>query len=443
MTWDSGHMVKNPLKNRKGQALVMAVVFMAGVLAMGALAVDLGLAFAARSGAQRAADAAALAGASAFIDFPQNSASVPAEARAYEYALSNDVVRRGIDSSQVEVWVIPDSQRVRVRISARDLPTWFARILGVSSMDVAALAAAEVSSGGSSDQCVLPFTIIDLWDENDPAEDPNGNNVPDEGEDWFLQDEKEGSDPDPYYPFGDPETTSGYPSPYGRSGGTGLGSAFRNNANEAYPVVGDLGRRIVIKTAPGQGGPATGGSEGGGWHPNHSGTVGPGNFQIWQMPDFYDDESCGDGTGGSSPKAIGENISGCNQCTISLGKEYPLIQGRKAALFKPLKDLYDQDSGARWSKSLNRVVGSSFGVDGDGGMGGEGGMSPLIRIAAIASPLQDFQGNKYPIKFNNFAYVFVEPDSPKDYVYIRFVGPIVGGGGPSTGPLVKYLRLIQ
>ncbi len=76
-------------------------------------------------------------------------------------------------------------------------------------------------------------------------------------------------------------------------------------------------------------------------------------------------------------------------------------------------------------------------------MGGEGTTSPLIRVAAIASPLLDFQGNKYPIKFNNFSYVFIEPDSPKDYVYIRFLGPVSGGGSPTTGPLVKYLRLIQ
>ena len=133
MTWHLGHKGEDPLQNRNGQAMAMAVVFMVGILAMGALAVDLTMAFTARAAAQRAADSAALAGASAFIDYPEASASDPAEERAYEYALSNDVIRRGIDSSQVEVWVIPDSQRVRVRVPARDLPAWFARILGVSS----------------------------------------------------------------------------------------------------------------------------------------------------------------------------------------------------------------------------------------------------------------------------------------------------------------------
>ncbi len=127
MTWHSGHKVENPLNNKSGQALAMAVVFLAGVMAMGALAVDLGMAFAARGAAQRAADSAALAGAGAFLDFSQTLASGPARDRAYEYALLNDVIGRSIDSSQVEVWVIPDSQKVRVRISARDLPAWLAR----------------------------------------------------------------------------------------------------------------------------------------------------------------------------------------------------------------------------------------------------------------------------------------------------------------------------
>ena len=273
----------------------MAAVFMVGVLAMGALAVDLGMAFAARAAAQRAADSAALAGAGAFLDFSEAMASGPATDRAYEYALLNDVIGSSIDSSQVEVWVIPDSQKVRVRISARDLPAWFARVLGFNSMDVAALAAAVASSGGSSDECVLPFTIIDLWDENDPDEDVNENNVPDDGEEWFLQDEEEGADPDPYYPFSDPAAAAGFEYPYNTTGGTGLGSAFRDNAAEAYPVAGDIGRRLVLKSSPGNGGPASGGSPGGGWHPNHSGTTGPGNFQIWQMPDIEATNSCAPG----------------------------------------------------------------------------------------------------------------------------------------------------
>ena len=100
-----------------------------------------------------------------------------------------------------------------------------------------------------------------------------------------------------------------------------------------------------------------------------------------------------------------------------------MTPGNKASIDKPLKALYDQDPGAEWNESLDRIVGSRFGVDGDGGMSGEGTLSPLIRVAAIASPLQDFTGASQPIEFNNFARVFLEPYPPKATVYVRFLGP--------------------
>jgi len=76
-------------------------------------------------------------------------------------------------------------------------------------------------------------------------------------------------------------------------------------------------------------------------------------------------------------------------------------------------------------------------------MGGVGTVSPLIRVAAIASPVQDFTGKSEPVEFNNFAKVFLEPNPPKGTVNVRFLGRISGSGGPTTGPLVKYLRLVQ
>jgi hypothetical protein len=445
MIRDTEHKAQNLLSDRRGQALALAAVTMAAMLAMGALAIDLGLAFTARAAAQRAADAAALAGASAFQDFTKAAAPGPAQDRAYEYALANDVLRRPIDSSQVEVWVIPDEQKVRVRITEPDLPTWFARLIGWESMQVAAVAAAVASSGGSSDQCVLPFAIVDLWDENDADEDPNNNDTPDDGEEWFLQDDEEGTSPDPYYPYADEDAADEYPSPYKATRGTGLGSSFRDGKTPqvTYSLPGDLGRRIVLKTSPGEGGPASGGSPGGGWHPTPSGTTGPGNFQIWQMPDIDDPNSCAAGTGQGGTSYVQSQIAGCNPCDILLGTDYPVTTGMKTAIDKPLKELYALDSGAEWSESANRIVGSRFGELGDGGMSGVGDLSPLIRIAAIASPLQDFTGGSEPIQFNNFAYVFLEPNSPKGTVYIRFLGPVSGGSGPSTGPLVKYLRLVE
>jgi len=269
--------------------------------------------------------------------------------------------------------------------------------------------------------------------------------LPDEGEDWFLQDDEEGQVPDPYYPFADPAISKEYPTPYNSYGGTGFGSSFRDNRDEAYPVVGDVGRRITLKTSPqGDGDVAPGGSPGGGWHPNGSNTAAPGNFHIWQMPDVDDPNSCLPWTGGGQTnKWIAENISGCNPCEIQLGVDYPVITGNKKVIEKPMQELYALDPGAHWDESSNRIVGSNFGQNGDGGMFGTGSLSPLIRIAAIASPMQDFTGASEPIQFNNFARIFVEPSGADGSIYIRFLGQVSGGGGPTSGPLVKYLRLVE
>src|SRR5215475_13929485 len=55
-------------RNERGQTLMLVAISMVSLLAIAALAVDLGSLYAARGEIQRAADAAALAGAKAFVD---------------------------------------------------------------------------------------------------------------------------------------------------------------------------------------------------------------------------------------------------------------------------------------------------------------------------------------------------------------------------------------
>ncbi|MGD2047794.1 MAG: pilus assembly protein TadG-related protein, partial [Gemmatimonadota bacterium] len=60
--------------DERGSVTVIVVAAMAALLAMLALGIDLGGLFNARSEAQRAADAAALAGASAFLEYQEDEA---------------------------------------------------------------------------------------------------------------------------------------------------------------------------------------------------------------------------------------------------------------------------------------------------------------------------------------------------------------------------------
>ena len=84
--------MRGMLRNERGATIALVAVSLTAMLGMGALAVDLGMLRKARVDAQRTADAAALAGASAFIDnnVPL-AARDDARERALDYANRNYV----------------------------------------------------------------------------------------------------------------------------------------------------------------------------------------------------------------------------------------------------------------------------------------------------------------------------------------------------------------
>lgn len=413
-----------------GAVLALFVVVLVVLLGMIALAIDVGLAFTARSEAQRVSDSSALAGASIYLE-QTGLVTVPiAKARAKEYAARNYVRGENVDTTLVStatftnddghqvfqdetqgmtVQVIPDEYKVRVWVRREGLRTWFARILGRNLLDVQAMAAAVASDGGTSDQCVLPFAVPDIW--HDADNDTNGNRLPDDGEDWGFD-----PDIDDYRPWTG-EFIEG-------DDGTGYGSNWRN----VNGTVRDEGTRMWIKGAPpGQGGKGGGGDAGG-----TDDMVGPGNFQLWQMPD--PENECEPKSGASW---VGENILGCNSCPIGVGEDYPheTQTGNIASIKDELIELMDMDPGAEWSNG--EIVGSSYDDPFD---------SPRVRIVPLWSPDQELQGQS-EITFNNFARIFIEgggTDPPDFAIYARFVGAISGGpAGPETGPLVRYLRLVE
>ena len=413
--------------DEKGQVLAMSAIFLVAVIAAGALAVDLAMAFAARAEAQRAADSAALAGASSFIDFTNAEAVDSANSRAIDLATANNVLRKQIEPSQVSVWVIPDSQKVRVSVAAEGLPAWFARVLGVFSIDVAAVAAAVASDGGSTNQCVLPFALPDMWKDYDDEEAPP-DNIPNGDEAWEF-------DPgiDEYVRYtGDPDCV------WQGCNGTGLGSNFRDAAG-GYE--GDLGRRIWIKAGPiGKKDDGSGGAAGG-----MDIMVDPGNFKIWAMPD--PDKNCEDPSYGANWTRQNLHVSECNPCDIYVGVDYETEPGNEASLRKPLTDIFDADPSAYWDDGANELV-SGFDNPMD---------SPRVRVVPLWDPNQSIQGRS-TYQFNNFAYIFLEGGGGTGYlpggqtggakndfaIYSRFMGMVPGGsGGPSTGTLVKYLRLVE
>jgi hypothetical protein len=143
-------------------------------MAIGALAVDAGMLYAVRAEAQRIADASALAGASAFLGTPLSTSVAVDSAKhwAKELAGRNTIFRTPVDTSlvsetgltetsnEVYVEVDPTDRIVRVRVRRPGIGLWFARILGVQTVDVGAWAAAQAADAGRAN-CMKPFTIPD------------------------------------------------------------------------------------------------------------------------------------------------------------------------------------------------------------------------------------------------------------------------------------------
>jgi uncharacterized membrane protein len=143
------------IRNRHGAALAIVAISLVVILGMGALAVDMGMLIKQRDDAQRAADAAALAGASAFQDAKPFDAIVPAGEQARDYMAKNYVGGTYIDTTVTAsyvnggnryitevregvVVVLPDSQKVRVSVRRQAVGTLFGRVMGFLNIPIAA-----------------------------------------------------------------------------------------------------------------------------------------------------------------------------------------------------------------------------------------------------------------------------------------------------------------
>jgi uncharacterized membrane protein len=113
-------------RREDGSATALVAVSLTALVSLLALGIDVGMLFNARSEAQRAVDSAALAGASAFLDFPAKEAVEPAEERALEYAIRNYIRKEMISPEEVMIQVNVDSATVTVTVRRAEVPTWFA-----------------------------------------------------------------------------------------------------------------------------------------------------------------------------------------------------------------------------------------------------------------------------------------------------------------------------
>ncbi len=163
-------------KEETGSVLLMVAGGMVMLLAVCAIAIDLANFYLARAQAQRAADAAALAGAKAFVTsgcttggcssggIQETIATQQAEAAAAQNYVAGKPATLDPNSDIAFSYPTPEEPQITVTVQ-RSVPTFFAKIFGIPNANVSAKASAEAynpSGGGNSSvgvACLKPFLV--------------------------------------------------------------------------------------------------------------------------------------------------------------------------------------------------------------------------------------------------------------------------------------------
>ena len=384
-----------------GFSLVFVGVGLLGFVAVSMLAIDVGMLMTARSQAQNAADAGALAGATslAFDDWDDRSAGGPAVTSAIAFSKANPVMQGQVSVLPEDVEflndpVSGDANRVRVtvyRTAARGNPvsTLIAQYFGISTANVAAVAMAEASATNAM-TCVKPFTIPDKWKEI--------QNPPWDSGDTFDRYSNKGvllANPDIYQPQFLDIPTNHVPNPdY---------SGYNSEANR--------GAQLVLRASTGT------------------------NIQ----PSFYFSLAMTADTGADDYRW---NIANCNTSIYHVGD--PLVQepGNQAGpTVQGVADLIAKDPGAYWEDSpCNCVKGSAFAER----------KSPRIFPIPLYDPdYYDYgkqTGRVASLVTANWIGYFVERIQGSSDIYGRII-PIGGirdkTSTQGTASMPKAIRLVQ
>jgi Flp pilus assembly protein TadG len=378
-------------RQERGVSLIFVGMGFLALMSASMLAIDVGMIATARSQAQNAADAGALAGATALVfdDYTNRSASGPAVQNAIEGGKANLVMAQQVSIVPDDVTFPNDPQglpnRVQVivhRTGARGNPltNFIGPFFGHNFTDVTATATAEASPANAA-TCIKPWAVPDKWwEEQTPPWDPD---------DTFDLYKKKGQllpNPDEYVPV----TQSGY---------TGY------NSNPAGP---DYGLQVLLKA----GNP-------------HQAINSSHFFPIALPPD-------------NGASWYEQNIPGCWPGIMRIGDMIPVEPGNMTGpTVSGTQQLIDKDPGAYWDNVNRRVVSSM-------------NPSPRIIVIPVFDPYVYEEGResgRLDIKVANLLGFFVEGLQSNGVLgrVVPTTGLIRGtvGGPVPGGAFLRAIRLVQ
>ena len=293
-------------RDERGMTFAFVAISLTAFLAASTLAVDVGMFMTARSQAQNAADAGALAGAIAlaYDDFDNRSAGGPAVRSAINTATENTVIHDVVSvlPSDVTFPLAPSGEANRVRVQVfrtaertNSVGTLIGPLFGVPTIDIVATAVAEAAPANAM-SCVKPFTIPDRWIEN--------SNPPWTPSSTFDRYDSKGQllpNPDEYLPAG-------------------------HDRYAGYDPMRDKGMELMIRAGT-------------------SNNVAPSFYWSWKMP------------GGTGADYYRENIANCNDALFTAGAEMIQEPGNMVGpTMQGIDDLIAKDPDAYWDHSSNAVV---------------------------------------------------------------------------------------
>ena len=388
-------------RSERGAVLVHVAIGLIVLLAFSAFAIDYGILWVSRAQAQNAADAAALAGATAlsYDNYEDRTATGPAVTSALAVAAQNAVWGQAPTAATVDVSFPPCPANVspptdgcvrvdvwRNQARGNPLPTYFAQLIGVTSQGVRATATAQVAVGNAVN-CLKPWAVADKW-----TEERTSAGIADPGP-WDPSDTF-----DRFDKFG-----VQLPTPPALDSYTPGVDGFRP-LNPDGSFSSDYGLEITLKLG----------------NPNDSAQLSSG----WFMPLAL---------GGTGGDVYRENIADCAPGTFTLGETITVEPGNMIGPTKQgVDDLVAMDPGAHWDALNKAVVGSAFSI------------SPRV----VPVPLFDVQefmsraaGGRTYVTFVNIMGFFVEGMNGND-VQGRMV-PIPGDLVTTGGNQQSFIRVIR
>jgi Flp pilus assembly protein TadG len=376
----------NLRRDERGMSFVFIGLGFMAFVAASTLAIDVGMFMTARSQAQNAADAGALAGATAlaFDSFDDRSAGGPAVQSAVNTALANDVIG-GAPSAKTTDVTFPGGptgdNRIRINVfrttaRANAIPTLIGPLFSVPTVDIAATATAEASPANAM-TCVKPFTIPDKWQEVKTPPWTVGSTF-----DRYDNKGKVVANPDVYVPAGQPGYTG-------------------------YNPTRDKGTQLTIRAGNGQ-------------------NVEPTMYFSWAMPS---------NEGGDDYR---DNIANCNTTLVHFGD--PEVQepgDMTGPTNQGVDDLIAKDPNAYWDTAKNEVHTSLH-------------PSPRVFPIPLYDPdyyqSQKTNGRNATLRVANWIGFFVESRNGNNVTgrITPILGVIDNNAGPApTGTFPVAIRLVQ